>query len=641
MKKLVLLSIVILVGFCGFAQKANQKVPYNFKKSMVKQNKMDIDPSVFTPAALPSKTLKKGVTDIAKIPITSSFNIYGGLYAEQTCLTYNKDLNLIMHTSRANPPVIGTNSGDIVTSISEDNGATFTKKIALANGNSHRYPSGVIYNPAGNTVVNDAYSVVAGPRTDGSGWVFEFYSSVKFDGTGINTYYRPNTSGNEFVESDGMTATADGAMHIAAIEYVYTTSGYTGYRGDVAKGVFNSGTNSFEWTAQDIMPDIHVASDGTYDFFNHANLAWSEDGTVGYYFLTAVDNRPDVLGSFAPIIYKTTDAGETWNELDYVDYTNNPVISPYIKPTWDPSITRPFFTETDGVVDANNELHLFARIRGASAIDPDSAGYIWTVGGNAERGAIFEISTQGDQWNVEFIDTLMTSAPLAEQTGYGTGTDAEAWDMMLQASRTTDGTKVFCTWTDTDPVTFGTELNLNPDIWVWGRDLETNMRTIPKNKTELSDAWGECYFSHTAATMKDNIAGVYEFPVSITDIHTTNDPGLPVYHSYVQGITLEDADFVIIGVGNSAKVNPGMTVSQNIPNPFTGTTKIEVNLEKTSDLSLVVYNLTGQKVYELNNGSTPAGMQTLTINGSNLKSGVYFYTVTAGENKITKKMVIK
>jgi hypothetical protein len=635
MKKLLLLSIVILVGYCGFAQKASLKAPYNMHKAMMKQSKMDVDPTIFTPSALPSKTLKKGVTDIVKVPVTSSFNIYGGLYQEQTCLTYNKDLNLIMHTSRANPPVIGAVSGDIVTSISEDNGTSFTKIIALGNGNSHRYPAGVISNPvAGNTDVNNAYSVVTGPRTDGSSWVFEFYSSVKFDGTGINTLYRPNTSGNEFVITDGLTATDDNAVHVSSLEYVV---GGTAYRGDVSKGVFNSGTNSFDWSYQDIIPDIHQASDGTYDFTTRSNMAWSQDGMVGYYFITAVDNRPSELGSYAPIIYKTIDAGETWNEMDFVNYTNNPVISPYILSTTDPTITNPFFVESDGVVDADNELHLFVRCIGAYSTDPDSLGYTWTVGGNAEKGALFHISTSGDQWDVQFVDTLMTSAPSAEQTGYGVGTLAEAFDMRLQASRTTDGTKVFCTWVDTDPVTFGTELNLNPDVWAWGQDLTTGVYTEPRNMTELSDVWGECYYSYTSPTIKDNVDGIYEIPVTVTDIHTTNDPGLPVYHSYVQGIQFTDADFV--GISNITA--NGMTVSQNIPNPFTGTTKIQVNLEKTSDLSLVVYNLTGQKVYELNNGSSPAGMQTLTINGSNLKSGVYFYTVTAGENKITKKMVVK
>jgi hypothetical protein len=637
MKKLLLLSIVLFIGCTVFAQKANVKAPYDMRKALTKTSKVDVDPTLYTPSALPASTYRKGVTDITKVPVTSSFNVYGGLYAEQTCLTYNKDLNLIMHTSRANPPVIGAISGDIVTTISEDNGASFTKIVALADGLLHRYPGGVISNPvAGNTTVNNAYSVLAGPRTDGSSWVYEFYSSQRFDGTNQNILYRPNTAGDEFVVTDGLTATDDGNAHVSALAYVV---GGTGYRGDVSKGVFNSGTNAFDWTYQDIIPDIHLASDNTYDFTTRSNMAWSQDGMVGYYFITAVDNRPSELGSYAPIIYKTVNAGETWTEMDYVNYTNNPVISPYILSTTDPSITKPFFVETDGIVDMNNDLHIFARCIGAYSNDPDSLGYTWTVGGNAERGAIFECFTQGNQWMVQYVDTLISSAPSATQTGYGVGTLAEPFDMRLQAARTTDGSKVFCTWTDTDTV-FATPLNLNPDLFVWGHDIATNKYTTPKNVTFMSDVWGECFYSYTSPTVMDNDPGVYELPITITDIKTTNDPGKPVYHYYVKGVQLDDAEFIWQGI-NKPSENLNVAVSQNVPNPFSGTTKIQVNLAKTSDLSIAVYNLTGQKVYEQNFGSTPAGMHNISINGSNLKAGVYCYTVKAGENKVTKKMIVK
>jgi len=36
-----------------------------------------------------------------------------------------------------------------------------------------------------------------------------------------------------------------------------------------------------------------------------------------------------------------------------------------------------------------------------------------------------------------------------------------------------------------------------------------------------------------------------------------------------------------------------------------------------------------------------AGVNTVNINVSDLNSGVYFYTVEAGNNAITKKMIVK
>jgi hypothetical protein len=643
MKKLLLLTLLLSFGVIAFAQKANLKAPKDAQKIEVRKNFSDAEPSIYSPAALPSKTMKKSVNDVLKIPMTSSFNIFTSLVAEQTCLIYNEELNLIMHTSRANPPAIGAVSGDIVTNLSQDGGTTWTPVLALANGNAHRYPSGVIYNPEGNTTFTEGYSLVVGPRTPGTGWSHNFYSSLKFDGTNLDIQYRPASGTGDLLQRDGLTCNNDGIAHVAGNQYTVNSLNYiTGYRGDVRKGVFNTGTNSFDWTEQDVTPDILMKSDGTAYVGGTTNMAWSQDGMVGYFIFTGVDNRPAIKSSYSPIVYKTTDAGETWNLLDYFDYSNNPVISPYIYSTWDPSITNPYFIESDAVVDLNNELHIFAHCIGSSALDPDSLGYIWTINGNQEKGAIFECYTQGSDWMVHFVDTLQSSAPDPTQTGYGTGVDAIGWDMRLQASRTVDGTKVFCTWTDTDPITFGTELNLNPDLWAWGRDVTyATIPASPVNFTALTDAWGECYFSYTSGiTMTKSEGGlpVYEIPVMYSDIHTTNDPGLPVYHYYLQGIKFPEDYFVTIGID---EVKTKTMVSQNIPNPFSGRTKIEVNLLNNADLSLSIFNLTGQKVYDLNNGYTSAGNHTLTVDAGNLKAGVYYYTVKAGENKVTRKMIVK
>ena len=82
-------------------------------------------------------------------------------------------------------------------------------------------------------------------------------------------------------------------------------------------------------------------------------------------------------------------------------------------------------------------------------------------------------------------------------------------------------------------------------------------------------------------------------------------------------------------------------VSQNFPNPFNGTTNVSVKLETPSNLSLVVTNMTGQKVIELNKGFVAAQTHTFTIDATNLQSGVYFYTVTAGDSQVTKKMIVE
>jgi hypothetical protein len=77
------------------------------------------------------------------------------------------------------------------------------------------------------------------------------------------------------------------------------------------------------------------------------------------------------------------------------------------------------------------------------------------------------------------------------------------------------------------------------------------------------------------------------------------------------------------------------------PNPFHGTTSISVSLIKTSEVAISITDLLGRNVYEINNGSVDAGTHTYTFDGSKLQSGIYFFTVKAGENSVTHKMIVE
>lgn len=93
--------------------------------------------------------------------------------------------------------------------------------------------------------------------------------------------------------------------------------------------------------------------------------------------------------------------------------------------------------------------------------------------------------------------------------------------------------------------------------------------------------------------------------------------------------------------GISQKQAPPLppAVSQNSPNPFSDYTKIKVDIYQPARLGLKVYNLVGQEVYQMPAYLASPGSHVLSINASGLQSGVYFYTVTIGDKKITHKMV--
>ncbi|MEL7834626.1 cadherin domain-containing protein [Fodinibius sp. Rm-B-1B1-1] len=81
-------------------------------------------------------------------------------------------------------------------------------------------------------------------------------------------------------------------------------------------------------------------------------------------------------------------------------------------------------------------------------------------------------------------------------------------------------------------------------------------------------------------------------------------------------------------------------LNKNYPNPFNLTTTIQFGIEKQSDVILEVYNILGQKVQTLVNGSMKAGWHKIRFNGSRLASGTYFYRLIVGQKVQTKKMVL-
>ena len=81
-------------------------------------------------------------------------------------------------------------------------------------------------------------------------------------------------------------------------------------------------------------------------------------------------------------------------------------------------------------------------------------------------------------------------------------------------------------------------------------------------------------------------------------------------------------------------------LSQNYPNPFNPSTSISYQLPSSVPVTLTVYDLNGHKVRTLVNGLLEAGYYTVRFNAGDLPSGVYLYRLTAGNEIVTKKMVL-
>jgi hypothetical protein len=79
---------------------------------------------------------------------------------------------------------------------------------------------------------------------------------------------------------------------------------------------------------------------------------------------------------------------------------------------------------------------------------------------------------------------------------------------------------------------------------------------------------------------------------------------------------------------------------QAFPNPFNPLTRIKYDLPKDGMVSMVVYNVRGQKIAELVNSHREAGIHEVLFDGSALPSGVYFYRLSTEHYTATKRMLL-
>jgi len=93
------------------------------------------------------------------------------------------------------------------------------------------------------------------------------------------------------------------------------------------------------------------------------------------------------------------------------------------------------------------------------------------------------------------------------------------------------------------------------------------------------------------------------------------------------------------GVGEQENVTE-FALQQNYPNPFNPTTQISFSIAKAGTYKLAVYNLLGEKVAELVNGSLNAGTYNVTFDASNLASGIYIYRLQGENVNFTRKMML-
>jgi agmatine/peptidylarginine deiminase len=81
-------------------------------------------------------------------------------------------------------------------------------------------------------------------------------------------------------------------------------------------------------------------------------------------------------------------------------------------------------------------------------------------------------------------------------------------------------------------------------------------------------------------------------------------------------------------------------LKQNYPNPFNPSTTIKYSLGNSDFVNIFIYDILGRKTINLINENQTSGNHEIKFDGTNLASGIYFYTMKSGIYKETKIMML-
>lgn len=649
--------LLLLIMMAGFIATYAQNTQNNFKSAPAKapvdcinetsnpSGQFDQNRIKTLPPIPPSAN--RDINVVNPIAIGEAGNAFGFAFMRTTYLWADNNINSISFIHRMlNPP--GT--GFLAYDISKDGGLTWENNIqvydpTLTDAYNGRYPQGALYNPVGNTDPDNAYFHYFAPTLDntnpgGVDWGGYAYGVKQLaNGATPTQHNRPSTPPFYQYLPSGFTITQDGVAWMTDEENQGDGSSYT-YTGNliIGQGLFNDDTQDYDYTFDHFPLEIHPD-----DGINDVKIAFAPDGQTGW--ICVLSNLPDLLPytSYHPIFFKTEDGGESWDDPievqlggeDGLEAIKQFISDENLEAFYDPNPVPPrdeidyyIGYYMDIAVDAWGNPH----ISGMVCIADNKSGSIWP---NEGLMAMFHIwsNDQGETWEAFNLGDLKRF-----RAEFSNGGSTVTQFNRPQVATTMDGGIVFFTWLDTHLE--GVEDNSAPDIFFreYLPTLDIHGEEIV-NVTEFSAAmWSSTFgcMSHYVFSEETETDYTYTIPM-VYEILDNGDPLAPVEFYYIPDFI---RSYTITDIRPN-DVNPVASVSQNYPNPFAGQTSIKVNLLAGSQLEMQIHDLTGQLVKTLSFGKVAHGLHRLDIDASDLNAGIYFYTLSDGSNRITKKMIIQ
>ena len=655
MKKLLLFSLVIGVTLSVHAQnKKSGAKPIGQCRVIKHPNFKDRFKSEPAAVQLPAKgnpLAKKGPMHVATSPVSviamgSAGNAFGAYGNNRTYLWAEPQMNAISFSHRATTPSSGWLSYDFT----KDGGANWDVNkgpVYITTGtppNDHplaRYPQGAIYNPLNSVNPDSAYFTYFAPLRDttnpgpsGGDWGGIGYGVYQFSEAIPRTQHRHASSKSDNIYHlipDAFHSTQKGTLFGVEPSIPHLRGAYIDTM-IISKGTFDPSKHdvNYTFTTMSVPLSTYDGPNGTGDkVMADQKVAFAPDGMTGYFsVLGHNDWNFKADSTYYPILYKTTDGGATWNGPINVPIDNLGLMQRGMVYTDDIGDTIKTYStafQHDLAVDVYGKPHIF------TLVCPSTNN--WSV--PAEIGYMVDIYDSAGTWAANIVSNIQ-SYQGKYGADVGTNQALSEWNRG-QISTTFDGKKIFYTWFDTDTTTYNGLGNTYCDMISAGMDVTTSARTLSKNFTYGSSAEASVAFGCVSYYVLEPAPNTYEIPVAYQFLNN-NQTDKPVDFFYIKDATFANAEFTV-GIADKANAE-AFKLSSNVPNPFHNLTSFTLNLVKASNVTISVYNMLGQKIYDKNEGVLGAGEHNLTFDGSKLNAGIYFYSVKAGDKEVSRKMII-
>ena len=463
-------------------------------------------------------------------------------------------------------------------------------------------------------------------------------------------------AGTNYGTNDGVYKTTDGGGSWTRL----ITGIQEANRGIQAIAVDPTNSDVVYIAVFDGVSDATVGLYKTTDGGNNWNPSINGIGAIKNFLSIAIDpvntNNVYVGTSFAvatstgpSTIYKTTDAGGTWMEINNglpTDPTEiNPVRTISISPD-DPNVViAGFFMNSadllgglyvttdggsswarkwDGAPQTQNTL-----LR-SSAIKPGTPQefYVGLDISTVTNIGIWGTTDGGDTWFSFNGGTMLSTYQIRALIFKGT-----TQPTLYAGCSSTSGAGVYEYTFEIIPVEFNSftaDVTGGNVTLHWSTATETNNSGFSIERKISEGNWMTLGFvngngnstviNHYSFTDNDVPFGNYTYRLKQTDYN-----GSFTYSSEV--------NIQVLAVNT-------FTLFQNYPNPFNPSTNIKYRIPSDEFVILKIYDVLGREAATLVNERQAGGEYTVNFNAAQLSSGIYYYSLTAGSFRESRKMIL-